>query len=133
LEHAFVRAFHVAIKEGLAIETMCYTLGLMDYLNSSVVEELLHMGKVEDVLLFLVDALYKSQEGGYFTDIPRVMIALKREDNIDLFRHLENKVLHPYIPRIGGIISESFSRIQNPSILFLALDKYRSSPLLSFR
>ena len=119
-----MRAFHVAVKEGLATETMCYALGLMEYLNRRVVEELFKMDKVENVLLFLVDALYDSQEGGYFTDVPKVMSALGTGDNIDLFQHLENKVLHPYIPRIAGILSEAFSRTRDLSILFLALDKY---------
>ena len=124
-----MRAFHVAVKEGLATETMCYALGLMEYLNQGIVEELFKMDKVENILLFLVDTLYDSQEGGYFTDVPKVMSALGRSDNIDLFQHLENKVLHPYIPRIAGILSEAFSRIRDLSILFLALDKY---PLLLF-
>jgi len=124
VEHAFVRAFHVAIKEGHSgMETVIYTLGLMEFLDPWVVREVFSMGAAEDVLLYLVDALYDLREG-YFTDVPRILDGLERGENVDVIQHLENKVLYPYIPRIAGIISTAFSRIRDPSILFLALDKY---------
>jgi len=81
-------------------------------------------GKIDGLLLFLVDAMY-SPSIGYFSDIPQVLPSLDRQvDFVSRVRDLDSHILQTHVPRISNIISRTFQLIRDPSSLFLSLEKY---------
>jgi len=96
----------------------------MDYTNRSIMDQIFSFGKIDGLLLFLVDAMYSSSVG-YFSDIPNVLSSLDRQvDFVSLLQNLDSHILQTHIPRISNIISRTFQLTRDQSSLFLSLEKY---------
>ena len=96
----------------------------MEYTNPSIMDQAFSFGKIDGLLLFLVDAMYSSSIG-YFSDIPHVLSSLDRQvDFVSRVRDLDSHILQTHVPRISNVISRTFQLTRDPSSLFLSLEKY---------
>jgi len=103
----------------------------MEHMNPIVIDEMFRFGNTDELLVFLVDAMY-SPLMGYFADIPFAMSSLsRRADSIEIIRDLDSHIIQNYNPRLSNIISRTFSLNRNPSILFSALEQYPSLVFVS--
>lgn len=116
--------WNVKCSEIFLTLAILFTLALMEHINPAIVDDLLSLSPPEQLLLFLVDAMYSPQLG-LFQEIPRIMTSLENSSNsLDQAQRFDSNILQPYIARISSIISRVFGVTQDSRRLALGIDKY---------